>query len=76
MFLNFLTNFCFLNISDVNNVIYDNNDVQLPSFLSNVENQTVIAGRTAVLKCSVKNLGNYKVLTNLCHLGVGGIENE
>ena len=56
-------------------MIYDNNDVQLPSFLSNVENQTVIAGRTAVLKCSVKNLGNYKVMIYLYHFGVGAIEN-
>ena len=33
----------------------------MPTFSSGVENQTVIAGRSAELKCSVKNLGNYKV---------------
>ena len=33
----------------------------MPTFSSGVKNQTVIAGRSAELKCSVKNLGNYKV---------------
>ena len=49
-------------ILDLNDgLIYESNDVQLPTFIAEVQNQTVIAGRSAILKCSVQNLGNYKV---------------
>ena len=50
-------------LSDVSSILYDSNDIHptMPTFMSEVDNKTVIAGRTAILKCSVKNLGNYKV---------------
>ena len=40
---------------------HEHNDVQLPTFIETVKNQTVITGRSAILTCLVRNLGNYKV---------------
>ena len=34
---------------------------QLPTFIGQVENKTVTAGRAAVLTCTVKDLATYKV---------------
>ena len=62
-----ITNLIFpYTISDDGSIIYDSNDVKaLPTFIADVENKTVIAGRTAILKCAVKNLGNYKVSSSV-----------
>ena len=36
---------------------------RLPTFIGQVENTTVTAGRTAVLTCTVRDLATYKVRT-------------
>lgn len=43
------------------------NDGLEPEFLSAMKNVTVALGREAILVCSVKNIGEHKVSTQVIH---------